>query len=110
MGRAEEIAAEKGCKPSQVALAWVLAQGDDVLAIVGTRYKHRLDENLGALRLQLSADDLARISAAIPAGASAGSRYPAEAMRAIYLNAAIAASAERVGKNLEPPMNADERG
>src|ERR1700733_15015802 len=54
VGRIEAMAAEKGCTPSQVALAWLLAQGPDVVAIPGTRYPHRLDENLGALRVKLT--------------------------------------------------------
>jgi len=83
--RIEGIAAEKGCQPSQLALAWLLAQGDDVTAIVGTRRKDRLMENLGALQVQLSAADLERINAAVPRGAASGTRYPAGGMRAVYL-------------------------
>jgi len=85
VARVEEIAAEKGCKPSQLALAWLLAQGDDVTAIVGTRRKERLMENLGALNVQLSAADVERISSVVPRGAAAGTRYPAGGMRAVYL-------------------------
>jgi aryl-alcohol dehydrogenase-like predicted oxidoreductase len=85
VAKIEEIAAEKNCLPSQLALAWVLAQGDDVAAIPGTRYPQRLEENLGALRVQLTSDDLARIDAAIPAGAAAGTRYPAGGMRAVQV-------------------------
>jgi aryl-alcohol dehydrogenase-like predicted oxidoreductase len=82
--RLEAIAAEKKCTLAQLALAWVLAQGDDVVAIPGTRNVQRLDENAGALKVQLTADDLARITAAVPAGAAAGERYPAGAMRNVY--------------------------
>ena len=85
VAKIEAIAAEKSCTPGQLALAWVLAQGDDVVAIAGTRYKPRLDENLGALRVELSADDVARISAAVPRGAAAGTRYPAGGMAAVYV-------------------------
>ena len=85
VARIEAIAAEKRCTTSQLALAWVLAQGDDVVAIAGTRYKERLDENLGALRVELTADDVARISAAVPSGAAAGTRYPAGGMSAVYV-------------------------
>ena len=85
VARIEAIAAEKRCTPGQLALAWLLAQGDDVLAIAGTRYKHRLDENLGALNVRLTADDVARISAAVPPGAAAGTRYPAGGMAGVYL-------------------------
>jgi aryl-alcohol dehydrogenase-like predicted oxidoreductase len=85
VAKIEAIAAEKKCTPSQLALAWLLAQGDDVVAIAGTRYKNRLEENLGALRVQLTADDVARISAAAPRGAAAGTRYPAGGMAAVYV-------------------------
>jgi aryl-alcohol dehydrogenase-like predicted oxidoreductase len=81
----EAIAAEKGCTPAQLTLAWLLAQGEDVVAIPGTRYAHRLDENLGALRVRLTAEEVARISAAVPRGAAAGTRYPAGGMKAVYL-------------------------
>ena len=85
VARVEEIAAEKGCSPSQLALAWVLAQGDDVVAIVGTRRKDRFMENLGALQVHLTAADVERISSVVPRGAAAGTRYPAGGMRAVYL-------------------------
>jgi aryl-alcohol dehydrogenase-like predicted oxidoreductase len=63
----------------------LLAQGDDVTAIPGTRYPARLDENLGALKVQLSSDDVARISAAVPKGAAAGARYPAGGMAGVFI-------------------------
>jgi aryl-alcohol dehydrogenase-like predicted oxidoreductase len=85
VARIETIAAEKRCQPSQLALAWLLAQGDDVTAIVGTRRKDRLMENLGALQVQLGAADLERIDAAVPRGAASGTRYPAGGMRGVYL-------------------------
>ena len=81
----EAMAAEKGCTPAQLTLAWVLAQGPDVVAIPGTRYAPRLDENVGALQVTLSAEDVARMSAAIPMGAVAGTRYPAGGMKTVYL-------------------------
>jgi aryl-alcohol dehydrogenase-like predicted oxidoreductase len=81
----EAIAREKNCTPAQLTLAWLLAQGPDVVAIPGTRYKQRLDENVGALRVKLTPDDVARISATIPRGAAAGTRYPAGGMRAVYV-------------------------
>ncbi|MGF6231726.1 aryl-alcohol dehydrogenase-like predicted oxidoreductase [Inquilinus ginsengisoli] len=83
--RFEALAAEKGCKPSQLALAWVLAQGDDVVAIPGTRSIARLEENLGALRVTLTAEDLARLDAAIPPGAAAGTRYSAAGMQSVQI-------------------------
>ncbi len=85
VARFEALAADKGCTPAQLALAWVLAQGDDVVAIPGTRARQRLEENLGALRVSLSTDDVACIAEAIPNGAIAGARYPAAAMQAVYL-------------------------
>jgi aryl-alcohol dehydrogenase-like predicted oxidoreductase len=81
----EAMAAAKACTPAQIALAWVLAQGDDVVAIPGTRYAKRLDENLGALSVKLSADEVAKMSAAIPVGAASGTRYPAGGMKAVYI-------------------------
>ena len=83
--RLEAIAEEKSCTPAQLVLAWVLAQGKDVVAIPGTKRKARIDENLGALQVKLSSDDLRRISEAAPVGAAAGTRYPAENMKRVYL-------------------------
>jgi aryl-alcohol dehydrogenase-like predicted oxidoreductase len=85
VARIEAIAKEKGCTPAQLTLAWLLAQGPDVVAIPGTRYKQRLDENLGALRVKLTPDDVSRMSAAIPRGAAAGTRYPAGGMKGVYV-------------------------
>ena len=83
--RIEAIAAEKKCQPSQLVLAWMLAQGEDVVPIPGTKRIARLDENIGAVGVSLSADDVARISAAVPAGAAAGTRYPAGGMAGVYI-------------------------
>lgn len=85
VAKIEEIAKEKACTPAQLVLAWLLAQGDDVTAIPGTRYPDRLDENLGALKVSLSADDVARIDAAVPKGAAAGTRYPAGGMAGVFI-------------------------
>jgi aryl-alcohol dehydrogenase-like predicted oxidoreductase len=85
VAKIEAIAAEKGCTPAQVTLAWLLAQGDDVVAIPGTRYKARLDENLGALKVGLSAEEVVRISAEVPTGAAAGTRYPAGGMAGVFI-------------------------
>ena len=71
--KVREIAAEKGCTPGQLALAWVLAQGDDVVPIPGTKRRTYLEENLAAVDVQLTAEDLARIDAEVPA--AAGDRY-----------------------------------
>ncbi|HVZ08958.1 aldo/keto reductase [Rhodopila sp.] len=85
VAKIEAIAAGKGCTPAQVTLAWLLAQGDDVVAIPGTRYKNRLDENLGALDVTLTAEEVRRMSDAVPVGATAGTRYPAGGMSGVYL-------------------------
>lgn len=85
VARIEEIAAEKSCTPAQVTLAWLLRQGEDVVAIPGTRHPARLDENIGALSVRLDAEDVARISAAIPAGSAAGTRYPAAGMAGVFI-------------------------
>lgn len=73
--RIEEIAEEKGCTASQLALAWVLAQGDDIVPIPGTKHTKYLEENIGALDVALTPDDLKRISEAAPKGITAGNRY-----------------------------------
>jgi aryl-alcohol dehydrogenase-like predicted oxidoreductase len=83
--RLEAIAKEKKCTPAQLVLAWVLAQGKDVVAIPGTKRKQRLDENIAALDVRLSETDLRKISDAAPVGAGAGARYPAENMKRVYL-------------------------
>ena len=83
--RLEAIAAEKGCTPAQLALAWLLAQGSEIVPIPGTKRTDRLDENLGALAVALDTGDVERISAAIPPGAAAGPRYPEAQMRGVYL-------------------------
>jgi aryl-alcohol dehydrogenase-like predicted oxidoreductase len=79
----EELAAEKGCTPSQLALAWVLEQGDDIVPIPGTKRAKYLDDNLGAVNVRLTPDDLAQIDAILPAGVAAGSRYSEQAMQTI---------------------------
>ncbi len=79
----EEMARAKDCTASQLALAWVLAQGPDVVPIPGTKRIKNLDDNLGALHVQLSSQDLREIDAIVPKGAVAGDRYPPQAMKAI---------------------------
>jgi aryl-alcohol dehydrogenase-like predicted oxidoreductase len=79
----EEMAAAKGCTPSQLALAWVLAQGNDIVPIPGTKRVKYLDDNLGAVNIDLTGNDLAEIDAILPAGAATGPRYSAQAMLAI---------------------------
>ena len=77
------LAAEKACTPAQLALAWLLAQGEDVIPIPGTKRIRYLDDNLGALDVALSADDLARIGSALPPGVAAGGRYTEEGMKGL---------------------------
>jgi aryl-alcohol dehydrogenase-like predicted oxidoreductase len=72
----EQIAREKGCKPSQLGLAWVLAQGDDIVPIPGTKRRKYLEENVGALDVKLSREDLQRIDSVFSPEAAAGARYP----------------------------------
>lgn len=79
------IAAELGAKPSQLALAWVLAQGNDIVPIPGTKHLNYLNENLGALQLHLSPQILERIHGAFPADATAGPRYHEQGMKAVNL-------------------------
>jgi aryl-alcohol dehydrogenase-like predicted oxidoreductase len=80
VARVRAIADEKGCSPAQLALAWVLAQGDDVVPIPGTKSRKRLEENAAASAVSLSKADLARIDEVAPKGAAAGERYPAAFM------------------------------
>ena len=81
----EDMAKEKGVTPSQLVLAWLLAQGDDVLPIPGTKHVARLEENVGATAVKLDAADLARIDAAMPPGSAAGSRYPEPMMKSVHI-------------------------
>jgi aryl-alcohol dehydrogenase-like predicted oxidoreductase len=83
VARVEEIAREHKCTPAQLALAWVLAQGDDIVPIPGTRHPERVEENLHALDIVLSENDLLRIDAAAPKGVAAGARYSEQAMKSI---------------------------
>jgi aryl-alcohol dehydrogenase-like predicted oxidoreductase len=73
--RVEELAAEKDVTPSQLALAWVLAQGDDVVPIPGTTRVAHLEENVAALESELTDDDLRELESVFPMGAAAGERY-----------------------------------
>jgi aryl-alcohol dehydrogenase-like predicted oxidoreductase len=76
VSKVHEIAAEKGCTPGQLALAWLLAQGDDIVPIPGTKRKQYLADNLGAADVSLTPDDLLQIESVAPKGFSAGDRYP----------------------------------
>jgi len=81
--RVEQISTEKGCTASQLALAWVLAQGEEIIPIPGTTRREHLEQNLAALDITLTASDLARLNQAAPKNAAAGDRYPEGGMKAV---------------------------
>ena len=83
--RLESIARERGVTPSQLAIAWVLAQAEHIVSIPGTRRRRHLEENLAAAEIELTEDELARLHDAMPPGAAAGLRYPERAMQALDL-------------------------
>lgn len=83
VGNLEEMAREKGCKPSQLALAWVLAQGNDIVPIPGTKRRTYLEENAAANAIALTPEDLNRINAILPPEAFAGDRYPEAGMKMV---------------------------
>ena len=76
----EKLAMEKECKPSQLALAWVMAQGEDIIPIPGTKRRKSLEENAAAAEIELSQEDLARLDEVFPQDAAAGQRYPEQMM------------------------------
>ena len=82
---AEAIAKAKGCTTGQVALAWLLAQDSDIVPIPGTKRSARVDENAAATNVSLTADEVAKLSSALPPGAAAGGRYPDGGMKAVYI-------------------------
>lgn len=81
--RIEELSRAKGCTPSQLALAWLLSQADFIVPIPGTKRRKYLEENVGALTVRLTPEELARIDAALPKGAAVGTRYPAAVMSSV---------------------------
>jgi len=83
VARIEAMAKDKRCTPSQLALAWLLAVGDDIVPIPGTKRRKYLEENVGALEVSLSAADLRAIDEVAPKGSAAGGRYPEEAMKSL---------------------------
>ena len=83
VGRIEAMAARKGCTPGQLALAWVLARGEDIVPIPGTKRRRWLEENVAAVQVTLALGDLAELDAAMPPGAAAGDRYAAAGMRSV---------------------------
>ncbi|HEX9219629.1 MAG TPA: aldo/keto reductase [Gemmatimonadaceae bacterium] len=85
VAKVEEMAKEHKCTPAQLALAWVLAQGDDIVPIPGTRHPERVEENIGALNVVLSENDLRRIDLVAPKGVAAGERYAEGGMKTVNL-------------------------
>jgi aryl-alcohol dehydrogenase-like predicted oxidoreductase len=83
--RLADMARAKGATPAQLAIAWLLARGHDIVPIPGTKRVDRLEENVGAARVRLDANDLRRIDEAMPPGAGAGTRYPEPQMKGVYL-------------------------
>jgi aryl-alcohol dehydrogenase-like predicted oxidoreductase len=81
--RVEEIARRKQCTPAQLALAWLLAQGNDIVPIPGTKHRRYLEENIGALRVELTRSDLEEVEEVAPKGVAAGDRYHEAGMRTI---------------------------
>jgi aryl-alcohol dehydrogenase-like predicted oxidoreductase len=81
--RIEQLAAEKGCTPAQLALAWVLAQGEDIVPIPGTKRRKYLEENVAALEVEITPEELRRIDEVAPKGAAAGERYPEASMTTV---------------------------
>jgi aryl-alcohol dehydrogenase-like predicted oxidoreductase len=82
--RLAEMAAGKKCSSAQLALAWLLARGEDIYPIPGTKHVNRLEENVGALEVSLTPEEVARLDSAFPAGAASGTRYPERAMKAVH--------------------------
>jgi aryl-alcohol dehydrogenase-like predicted oxidoreductase len=80
-----DMAKQKGCTPGQVALAWLLALGKDIVPIPGTKRRARLDENVAAAAVSLTPAEVTALQEAVPAGAAAGTRYPAPAMKSVYI-------------------------
>ena len=83
--KVEQLARDKGCTPGQLVLAWLLAQGRDIVPIPGTKRRDRLEENVRAADVRLSADEVTRLSDAVPVGAAAGLRYPEPQMKAVFI-------------------------
>jgi aryl-alcohol dehydrogenase-like predicted oxidoreductase len=79
------MAQRKGCSPGQLALAWLLARGRDVVPIPGTKRRARLEENAAAADLSLTPDEVAELRDSVPVGAAAGLRYPAGMMKAVHI-------------------------
>jgi aryl-alcohol dehydrogenase-like predicted oxidoreductase len=81
----EEIAGDKGATPAQIAIAWVLSQGEDIIPIPGTKKVKYLEENAAAVDIELSDDEIARLDAGFPPGITAGTRYPEGALKLLQM-------------------------
>ena len=79
----EQLAGDKKCTAAQLALAWVLSRGEHIVPIPGTRQRRHLTENIGALQIQLSADEIRSLEEIFPLGAAAGARYNAQALQTV---------------------------
>jgi aryl-alcohol dehydrogenase-like predicted oxidoreductase len=84
VAKLQEVATEKKCTVSQLALAWLLAQGKDIIPIPGTKRMERMEENVGALSVKLTPEEIRKIEAAVPRGSAAGERYPEGALKRVY--------------------------
>ena len=82
--RLTEMAAGKKCRPAQLAIAWLLSRGQDIFPIPGTKHVNRLEENVGAMEVLLTPEEVARLDSAFPVGAAAGTRYSEQAMKAVH--------------------------
>ena len=82
--KVEEIAAQKQCTPAQLALAWLLAKGDDIVPIPGSKRRSRVEENVGAADVALTAEDVATLDEIAPPGVAAGERYPPRSMSTVF--------------------------
>ena len=83
VNKIKEIATEKDCTPAQLALAWLLAQGEEIIPIPGTKKRDRVTENAQAVEIELSSEDKERIESIMPLGAAAGTRYPEALMNTV---------------------------
>src|SRR5260370_1071050 len=98
-----DMAKQKGCTPGQLALAWLLARGRDIVPIPGTKRKARLDENAAAAAVPITPAEVAALQDAAPAGAAAGTRYPGPAMKSVYIWAGAGARADRARERRPRP-------
>lgn len=85
VARMDALAAKKACTPGQLALAWLLAQGEDIVAIPGTKQVKRVHENVGAVEVNLTPAEVTELSDAFPRGAAAGTRYPTGQMKTVFI-------------------------